>query len=74
MDHLSAVLNGNLDDLVASKVGANRSVLATLADDIGLIGLCAQISVSHSQGTSECLGLAHTLPVHRETVLIAANC
>ena len=29
----------DLDDLVTSKVSSNRSVLATLANDIGLIGL-----------------------------------
>ena len=29
----------DLDDLITSKVSSNRSVLATLANDIGLIGL-----------------------------------
>ena len=29
----------DLDDLITSKVSSNRSVLATLANDIGLVGL-----------------------------------
>lgn len=33
------MLQGNLDDLVTSKIRANRRVLATLANDIGFVGL-----------------------------------
>jgi len=40
VDHLGAVVDGNLDDLVASEVGADRSVLPALANDVRLIGLC----------------------------------
>ena len=39
VDHVGAVLEGDLDDFIASKIRADRRVLATLADDIGLIGL-----------------------------------
>lgn len=40
MDHLGAMLNGNLDDLVASEISTNGGVLSTLANDVRLIGLC----------------------------------
>jgi hypothetical protein len=39
MDHLGTMLNSNLDDLVAGEIGADRSVLAPLSDNISLIGL-----------------------------------
>lgn len=39
MDQLDTVLNSNLDNLVASKVGADRGVLATLSNDIGFVSL-----------------------------------
>ena len=35
------MLDGNLDDLVASQVGTNGRVLAALANLVGLIGLLA---------------------------------
>ena len=41
MDHLGAMLDGNLDDLVAGKICANRCVLAALANDVCLVGLCS---------------------------------
>jgi hypothetical protein len=44
MDHLSAMLNGNLDDLVASEISTNRGVLPALANDVGLVGLCGPSS------------------------------
>lgn len=41
MDHLRAVLQGDLDNLVASEISADRGVLAALANDVGLVGLCS---------------------------------
>lgn len=40
MDHLGAMLQGDLDDLVASEISSNRSILPALANDVGLISLC----------------------------------
>lgn len=40
MDHLGAMLDGNLDNLVAGEVSSNRSVLPALANDVCLVGLC----------------------------------
>ena len=48
MDHLSAMLDGNLDNLVASEIGTNRGVLASLANDICLVGLWRVESVTGS--------------------------
>ncbi len=53
MDHLGAMLDGNLDDLVASKVGADRCVLPALANDVRLIGLCSSLSAHASRGPSQ---------------------
>lgn len=39
MNQLSAVLNGNLDNFVASEISSDRGVLASLANDVGFIGL-----------------------------------
>ena len=39
MDHVDAVLNGNLDNLITSQVCADWRILATLANDISFIGL-----------------------------------
>ncbi len=39
MDHLSTMLQCNLDDLIAGQIGPDRCVLAALADDVGLVGL-----------------------------------
>lgn len=39
MNQLSAVLNGNLDNLVAGEISSDRGVLASLANDVGFIGL-----------------------------------
>jgi hypothetical protein len=39
VDHVDAVLNGNLDDLVAGQVGTDRCVLAAGANLVGLVGL-----------------------------------
>lgn len=33
------MLQGNLDDLITSKICPNGGVLATLANDIGFVGL-----------------------------------
>lgn len=40
MDHLRAVLDSNLDNLVSSEISTDRGVLAALANDVCLIGLC----------------------------------
>lgn len=39
VNHLNAMLFGNLDDLVASQVSTHWGVLASLADDVGFISL-----------------------------------
>lgn len=46
MDHLSAMLDRDLDDLVASEVSPDRRVLAALPNDIGFVGLCNTIAMS----------------------------
>ncbi len=53
MDHLSAMLDGNLDDLVASKIGTDRCVLPALANDVRLVGLCSPSSAHASHGADE---------------------
>lgn len=45
MDHLGAMLECDLDNLVAREISANRGVLPTLANDVGLVGLCARPNV-----------------------------
>lgn len=40
VDHLRAVVFGDFDDLVASQISPNRGVLASLANDVGFVGLC----------------------------------
>ena len=49
MDHLDTVLDGDFDDLVTSQVGADRGVLSTLTNDVGLIGLCCKVSTANQQ-------------------------
>jgi len=39
MDHVGAMFKGNLDDLITSEISSHWGVLATLANDICLIGL-----------------------------------
>lgn len=39
VDHLSAMIFGDFDDLVASQISPDRGVLASLANDVGFIGL-----------------------------------
>jgi hypothetical protein len=39
VDHLHAVFDRNLDNLITSQVCADRGVLSTLANDVGFIGL-----------------------------------
>ena len=55
MDHLGAVFDGNLDDLVAGEISSNRGVLAALANDVCLIGLCnfRQLSTRHGRDKKE---------------------
>ena len=40
MDQLSAMLNGDFDDLVTSEISSDGGILATLSNDVGLVGLC----------------------------------
>lgn len=42
MNQLSAVLDSNLDNLVAGEISSDRGVLASLANDVGFIGLCGK--------------------------------
>lgn len=42
MDHLGAMLQCDLDNLVASEISADRGVLAALANDVGLVGLYSE--------------------------------
>lgn len=56
VNQLSAVLYGNLDDLVAGEISSDRGVLASLANDVGFIGLWENKSVQstdHARGTSK---------------------
>lgn len=54
VNHLRAMLNGDLDNLVAGEVGSDRSVLSALADDICLVGLCGgRLASSESYGNSK---------------------
>lgn len=48
VNQLSAVLYGNLDDLVAGEISCDRGVLASLANDVGFVGLCGK-AVSKSR-------------------------
>lgn len=75
MDHLSAVLQGNLDNLVASQIRTDRRVLAALANDVRLIGLCTTMYISSwTNGKLEDKGwVGRTLPVHAQTVLITGR-
>ena len=44
VNHLNAMLDGNLDNLVAGKISSHGGVLAALANDVGLVGLCEIVS------------------------------
>lgn len=71
MDHLYVVFKCNFDDLVASQVGTDGSVLTTLANDVGLVGLCIVLETYREQG-----GMARrmcTLSVHAEAILITVD-
>ena len=71
------MLDSNLDDLVASDISSDRRVLATLADDIGFVGLCNTIAMSvvvldtGHKIAARISGVGHTLPVHAKAILIA---
>jgi hypothetical protein len=39
MNHVDIVLESDFDNLVASKIGTDRCVLSTFANDIGFVGL-----------------------------------
>lgn len=43
VDHLGAMLNRNLDDLVSGEVGSNRRILSAFSDNICLVGLCSPL-------------------------------
>jgi hypothetical protein len=49
MDHVGAMFKGNFDDLITSKISSHWGVLATLANDICLIGLCLKVLVIRSK-------------------------
>lgn len=40
MNHLCAMLKGDFDNLIASQISTDWGVLASLADDVGFVGLC----------------------------------
>lgn len=40
MNHVDAVLDGDLDNLVDSKVRLDWCILSALSNGIGLVGLC----------------------------------
>lgn len=44
MDHLGAMLDGDLDDFVGGEISSNWSILSTLANDVCLVGLCLHVS------------------------------
>lgn len=44
MDHLCAMLDGDLDNLIGGEISSNWGVLSTLANDVCLIGLCSHVS------------------------------
>jgi hypothetical protein len=46
MDHLDAMLLGNFDDFVASKVSSDWGEFAFLADLVCLVGLCDMMLAS----------------------------
>lgn len=84
VDHLGAMLQCDLDNLVAREISANRGVLPALANDVGLIGLCSTephvrilstMTSVRSGGRRVGPGgpMLRTLPVHAETVLITAR-
>lgn len=70
MNQLSAVLNSDLDNLVAGEISSDRGVLASLANDVGFVGLCGR-AVSKSSQAAGCIsGSQYTLAMHRQSVLI----
>ena len=52
VNQLGAVLYSNLDNLVAGEISSDRGVLASLANDVGFIGLCGKAvsKSSHAEG------------------------
>lgn len=46
MDHLGAMLNRNLDNLITGEIGSDRGILPALANDVCLIGLCGHLSAT----------------------------
>lgn len=46
MDHLGAMLNRDLDNLVTGEIGSDWGILSALANDVCLIGLCGHLSAS----------------------------
>ena len=46
VDHLSTMLDGDLDDFVAGEISSDGGILTTLANDVGFVGLCYQIMLA----------------------------
>lgn len=44
MDHLHSMLDGDLDNFIASEISTDRGVLSALANDVGFVGLCVRMS------------------------------
>jgi polyphosphate kinase len=53
MDHVDAVIKGNLDDLIARQVCTDRGVLASLSDNVRLIGLYERV-LAHESSSVKC--------------------
>jgi hypothetical protein len=47
VDHLGAMFNSNLDDLVTSQISTDWGVLAALSNDICLVSLCKSEKLAH---------------------------
>lgn len=76
MDHLSSVLESDLDDLVAGQIGTHRGVLSSLANDVGFVGLCSRVISflrARGEGDPRCSKQPLTLPVHAQPVLVAED-
>lgn len=50
VNHLRAMLDGNLDDLISSEISTDRGVLTALANDVCLVGLCGTMVREERRG------------------------
>lgn len=57
VDHVGTMLDGNANDLITSKIGPNGGILTTLADDVGLIGLCENSQSTEALAASSRTGV-----------------